>query len=779
MGATDREGRWTKPPRQPSGDLAESNNPATWSTYDAVLAAVERFDGIGIMVRDLDLASFDLDKCRNPETGEIEPWAQDLIARLPGAYTEVTVSGTGLRMIATGTGDPVQRRFTIDGNGQALELFRRCHRYITISGNQIGSCDELPNGDGLMDALLAQYDRGRRQSKQGQGNGHDHFDWQTADWQTAGKKLSPELIQLIRDGVGVGQRSEAFHSAVAQLKRRRWREDNIYSFFAAYPGGVAAKYADGNRLRDEVRRSYEKCEEVSDGDGNVIQISPGCLPELATEGERALLRAGVPFYSHAEELQRPIVDEVQASGGRKAKIARLTTVTLDMLRDYLARSARWEKYSERKKKFVRTDPPREVAATILSRIGEWQFARTVGVITTPTLRPDGTILSEPGYDLATRLILMDPPAMPDIPERPTRAMAEEALGLLDGLLDEFPFVDEPSRAVALSELISPVVRGAMGRVPLHANTSPAPGTGKSYIFDLAAAIVTGHACPVISAGQDEHETEKRLASGLLRGQSIISIDNLNGELRSDALCQMIERPIVEIRPLGASRLVRVESRTTVFCNGNNLTLVGDLIRRSVRCSLDANVERPELRRFRGNPLDEILSNRPRYIAAALIISRAYLVAGCPDPLPPLASFEDWSRLVRSALVWLGRADPVETMETARDEDPELETLRRIVGAWSAAIGIDRPVKTKEMAELAEQRKITGDYADYGKGEFAHPDLREALLSVAYGTGGNVNTKALGRWLGAQKGRIVLGCKIIARDDTDAKQKRWSLRKVTA
>src|SRR6516165_2339998 len=53
MGATDREGRWTKPPRQPSGDLAESNNPATWSTYDAVLAAVERFDGIGIMVRDL------------------------------------------------------------------------------------------------------------------------------------------------------------------------------------------------------------------------------------------------------------------------------------------------------------------------------------------------------------------------------------------------------------------------------------------------------------------------------------------------------------------------------------------------------------------------------------------------------------------------------------------------------------------------------------------------------------------------------------------------------
>ena len=63
-----------------------------------------------------------------------------------------------------------------------------------------------------------------------------------------------------------------------------------------------------------------------------------------------------------------------------------------MLRDYLSRTARWERFNERKKAFIATDPPRDVAATILSRTGEWQFPRAVGVITTPTLRPDGTIL---------------------------------------------------------------------------------------------------------------------------------------------------------------------------------------------------------------------------------------------------------------------------------------------------------------------------------------------------------------------------------------------------
>ena len=34
----------------------------------------------------------------------------------------------------------------------------------------------------------------------------------------------------------------------------------------------------------------------------------------------------------------------------------------------------------------------------LLRKGQWQFPKVAGVITTPTLRPDGTILDQPGYD---------------------------------------------------------------------------------------------------------------------------------------------------------------------------------------------------------------------------------------------------------------------------------------------------------------------------------------------------------------------------------------------
>ena len=62
--------------------------------------------------------------------------------------------------------------------------------------------------------------------------------------------------------------------------------------------------------------------------------------------------------------------------------------------------------------------------------------------------------------MRTRLILMDPPPMPAIPKYPNRDNALAVLALLDDLLDEFPFADIASRSVALSALITPVVRGA-------------------------------------------------------------------------------------------------------------------------------------------------------------------------------------------------------------------------------------------------------------------------------------------------------------------------------
>jgi putative DNA primase/helicase len=410
------------------------------------------------------------------------------------------------------------------------------------------------------------------------------------------------------------------------------------------------------------------------------------------------------------------------------------------LRNLLCRHARWQKYSRREEEWYDVNPPAEVAATILARHGEWRIRPVTAVLSTPTMRPDGSILSAPGYDPETRFILVEPPHMPDI--QPTRENALEALALLDALLAEYPFTDEPSRSVALSALITPIVRGAFPVAPMQVVTAPVAGSGKSYLLDTAAAIAIGNLMPAMAAGKTEEETEKRLGAALMVSKPLVNIDNVNGMLGGDCLCQAVERQIVEVRVLGQSKLIHAEPRgTTFFATGNNIAIHGDMTRRAIRCTLDARVERPELRQFAGDPVRTVLEDRGKYIAAAFCIVRAYMAAGRPNPAPKLASFEGWSDTVRSALIWLGRADPCDSMASVREDDPERTMLAAVLTAWSKIIGTGYAQRITIPKLLAKV-----------EGQDSHPELRAAILATS--PRGRVDARGLGHWLRKYKNRIV-------------------------
>jgi Bifunctional DNA primase/polymerase, N-terminal len=422
----------------------------------------------------------------------------------------------------------------------------------------------------------------------------------------------------------------------------------------------------------------------------VIHIEADGLSINATQAQRLLKEAGVKFFDRGGGvLVRPITKEVTASEGQRTKIALLQQVDAVYMRDMLARVIKWERWDIRKGKWVPTNPPVEIAATIIARNGEWPFPTIDGVITTPTLRPDGTLLLTPGYDAATRLLLVAPPPLPpDMPINPTRDDALQAVALFDDLLEEFPFDGEVSKAVALSALLTPVVRGAFIMTPAHSAKASTPSSGKSYLFNVVAAIAIGRWMPATALGRTEEETEKRLGALMLAGQPLISIDNANGEVGGEALCQYLEQPAVNIRVLGISKMPTVETRgTTFFMNGNNITLRGDIVRRVITTTLDPKVERPELRKFKKNPREMVLADRGKYIAAALTICKAYVVAGRPFQADPLASYEGWSNTVRSALMWLGKADPVASIDASREEDPERIRRKNTLAAWIDAIGI--------------------------------------------------------------------------------------------
>lgn len=520
-------------------------------------------------------------------------------------------------------------------------------------------------------------------------------------------------------------------------------------------------------MTDNVHSMQDKFGRATERQARTIQVRPDALHLIATEGENALVQAKAPIYVRGDSLVKPVVDELPAAHGMTTKASRLSEVDQDCLVDHLSRAASWVRFNVRKKEWTPTDPPRNVAATILSRDGEWAFRRLAGVITTPTLRPDGTILSQAGYDEATRLLLIDPPSLPEIPDMPTRDDAMRAKETLCELLKEFPFADEASRSAALSGIITVVVRAAVPVAPMHGSTAPVAGSGKSFIVDIASFVGTGDRAPVIAAGRTEEETEKRLVSALLNGQPVISIDNVNGELGGDLLCQIIERPIVSVRPLGSSKLIKIDSRACVFATGNNIQMLGDMTRRVILCTLDPDMERPELRKFDSDPLAMIAADRGKYIAAALTICRAYASAGYPNQCRPLASFEDWSRVVRSALVWLGCADPVATMDAARADDPLTSTLRAVLSSWYSAMG-DSWKSAAELKQEAETQSF---------GSFVNPDFNQAVKEAASDRSGMIDAKRLGQYLARHKGRVIGDLKLMVREDTHAKKKLWSVVRI--
>jgi putative DNA primase/helicase len=558
---------------------------------------------------------------------------------------------------------------------------------------------------------------------------------------------------------------------VRKMLEKKWLqvEDlTAEQFQAAEPAKDEPKKEDVKKGRNKPVRSTKNLS------GMIIRILAGELHRMTSEAEEAIMASDIPIYQRGTILVRPIVQRVPASKGRFTISASLHQIGAAALIDELSACAGWERYDARAEAWVAANPPKQVADILLSRAGLWTLPSVVGVVTCPTLRPDGSILSAPGYDLQTRLYHAADQGLTllDATVNPTKADAVKALVDLETLLAEFPTVGDIDRAVALSGLITPVVRGAMAVAPLHAFRASTAGTGKSYLVDTASAISTGRPCPVATAAADEGETEKRIAGLLLGGFPIASIDNVNGDLGGDLLCQAIERPMIRIRQLGASDILEIESRATFFATGNALRVKGDMVRRALICDLDAGVERPETREFKGDPMGSVMAERGRYVSAALIIVRAYIIAGKPECLPKLASFEEWSDLVRSALVWLGCADPVASMESAREDDPELSELRQVILAWSEIIPDGYEFTAKKLIEKAEERHLN-EYNE--KGDFINSSFRDALM-LAGGDRGILNSRKLGNWLARKAGRMVGNQRIVKGKPGQGGIVVWSIKR---
>ena len=477
------------------------------------------------------------------------------------------------------------------------------------------------------------------------------------------------------------------------------------------------------------------------------------LAAMTDEAEAALLAASdLGIYQRGGVLVH--VGTVGASRKirgvrRDAAAPAIVTLRFPALVEKLDRAAKWVKLRQdtTSGEWEKLDarPDQDVARGLEAR-ASWPLPYLAGVIQTPTLRPDGTILDRPGYDTETELLYVPNAIYPAIPAEPSREDAVRALEALREPLAEFPFVAEHHRAAALAAVLSCVARFAIAgaAVPMFGIDARAPGTGKGLLVSALAMIGAGRAPARMTAPKDDgEEMRKAILALAMEGDPCILIDNVERPLGSDALASVVSDLVVKGRLLGVSKMVESECSAVWFATGNGLRFKGDLGRRVVPIDLDAGVENPEARQFkRPDLLAFVARERPRLIAAALTILRAYEVAGRPahEWGAPIGSFEEWDARIRGVCAWIGLDDPALGRARIRAEgDADLDGLR---GFLAAAYEVQRE-SAWTVAALAQIAKGT-EYAE----------LHEALLN--FGDGEKLSTRAIGKALDRYEGRIVDG-----------------------
>jgi putative DNA primase/helicase len=138
-----RGGRLTKVPISPTtGGRADITDPRTWSSLEDALRLAEAHSlpGVGfVFAEGGGLTGVDIDGCHDLRSGEVESWALGIVEALD-SYTEISPSGTGLKIFLKGTKPGERCVGWVEG--RRVEVYDHA-RFFAITGRRFrGDCVE-------------------------------------------------------------------------------------------------------------------------------------------------------------------------------------------------------------------------------------------------------------------------------------------------------------------------------------------------------------------------------------------------------------------------------------------------------------------------------------------------------------------------------------------------------------------------------------------------------------------------------------------------------------
>lgn len=391
----------------------------------------------------------------------------------------------------------------------------------------------------------------------------------------------------------------------------------------------------------------------------------------------------------------------------------------------------------------------------------------------PFVREDGSICQEPGYDPASRAILVPGSGLEgiEVPENPTPEQVAAARELiLETWLGDMPFPAPADRANALALAITPFVRGHFERVPLAVVDGLQMGVGKNKLADCVAIVVTGEQARPMNFVDEKEELRKQITSAFSSGSELFVFDEAH-TIDGAALAQALTASTWADRILGVTRIAEFPNRVTWVSLGNQVKVKGDLVRRVYRIALWPRYANPQDRpadTFRhpgvsGLELEDwTRANRAALVRAVLVLVRAWFAAGRPAPSRRLSfgSFTPWERMVGGIIEHAGVPGFLGHLESWRSEADEGSQFTVAHLAWLREQFGDREFKATEVRSKA----------------LSDPQGYDALLGLEDTTKKEF-TKELGKAYGRMKDRNQGGLMIVRRGG-HAKTVMWSVLEVS-
>lgn len=389
----------------------------------------------------------------------------------------------------------------------------------------------------------------------------------------------------------------------------------------------------------------------------------------------------------------------------------------------------------------------------------------------PTLRRDGALISECGYDPSTGIYL-ESYLQVSVPTTPTLRDAEQALYRLMDLMADFEFVNHAGKTVWLAALLSVTCRHTYnGPTPIFIFDASKKGAGKSRLADMISIIATGQKAARMVYSTNDEEMDKRITSLGLAGEQLVLIDNIKNKLASPSLDAALTSDTYRGRILGKTEMTpSIPMKVVWLATGNGMIIGADTSRRALLTRIEPSVANPETRTgprpgsvWRHERIIEYVTiNRGELLSCALTIVSAFIHAGRPNEqhneTGAIGSFEEWSDTIRAAITWAGGIDPCEVLKDTRAADVEELAVQTMIDCWP----VNDNVSVTTTALIKQAETAFGEQASPSREQW-----RNALLEwLPAKSGAPLPTaRDLGYALRSIKGSIIGDYKIIAGEPT--------------